>query len=591
MYLKEKIVKKIILALFVFLGVTFVGCSSPSEKIGTGGSVEVKDYSFSYDEKNLNIAGYAYIGVSGTISNNVAYEQEVKFANFVVETKCKKKSFEITPQEVIVKSNSFQKIEVDLKLSKTCYEPTFILRGEKISTTTLIDIEGKKQEPVMKVEKWSKTLNLQGIDKGNSTNYSNIKVNKNEMNLDSQESIILSFLDREDESKIIEAKDIQSVKLTIQNPTMLQFDNYSNPTTIVYYGDNNKIINLKSNNIAGDALIKVEATILDGKEVINIENMFSIKILSGEINTMSIILQKSESKMVGAFYENTYQIHLVDKNGNKANAGKKIYVGVVNGVKYNGIDGIINTLNQDTVFNTNTVFDINNINTDSDKLVIMANENRINPDYLGAWSIFNLFNNNSFSLKEPYNGVQTNNLNFIIGDERRYNMCSDSTAVAHVDMDNNIYEIDSNGKATMKLIYDPYLLGKTVYIYANTINKNGDETTKRVGVAIKEVLFGTGLKGDDSKGQNLEGFQDRKDGNITILATENRKISIPIYLKTDNHYAKDITIGAMASGDCNISESTSKIGCNGQADFEVTIIPRGKCNVNFTGIVYENNIK
>jgi len=515
-----------------------------------------------------------------------------------------------------IADNSQQKIDITVQLSEVCYEPIFILHGEKITKTTLkggVDTA----EPVIDKTSWSKTFSLQNIGEGTNVDYSNIKVTIDKMELNSRKYMTLKFVDRDDDRKDISDGNVKNVKLTIQNPTMLRFLDSNNPIILTYSGNSEKKILLQSNFKGGTALIQVEATI-NGKDI---KNMFAITILSGPINSMSIVLEKSEKK--DAFYHNTYKIHPVDEYGNRANKGEKIYVGVVNGLRqtsdsatsylYSDNNGRISINGSETVFHSN--LPLNEVDINLDKVVILANNNRMYPDYLGGWSIADKTTNSDLSngilyLNEDYTGknsIRSDKLKFIIGNERRYNMCLDSYSVADIDMDNNIYEIDKNGDATMKLTYDPYLLGNSVYIYANTMPKteeifdgNGTKITKRVGVAINDVLHGTGLTASPL----TESFtcNPPKDENNITVAGATKYATLVISLKSDTDFAKNVIIGVTASGDCYVTgrhkidgnlTNLSNTGCDGLAEFDI-VIPSSEnceCEIQYTGIYKDTGIK
>ena len=246
MYLRQKIVRNSILILSMVVGSVFLGCSSAEdEQISSGGTIETRDYSFAYDNENKNINGYLYIAPSGIVTENQSYDQEVKFTNFIVETKCKKTSFTVSPTEMTIADNSQQKIDVAIQLSEACYEPTFILHGEKIIKTILKGVD--TTEPVITKENWSKTFNLQNIGEGTNVDYSNIKVTVDKMELNSRKYMTLKFVDRDDDRKEISNSNVKNVKLTIQNPTMLRFLDSESATTLTYSGDSEKRILLQSN--------------------------------------------------------------------------------------------------------------------------------------------------------------------------------------------------------------------------------------------------------------------------------------------------------------------------------------------------------
>ena len=95
MNLRQKMFRNSIFILSILAGIGFVGCSSATTEVTDTGSVEFKDSSFSYDETNENISGYAYLRLTKTIVPNQQYNQEIRFTNFLVETVCDKKTFKL----------------------------------------------------------------------------------------------------------------------------------------------------------------------------------------------------------------------------------------------------------------------------------------------------------------------------------------------------------------------------------------------------------------------------------------------------------------------------------------------------------------
>ena len=582
--------------------------------IDTGVIKEI-DSSFAYDNDNLNISGYTYLGLTKKVKENSKYKQEIKFTNIIATTDCNKKSFTISPEKAIINNNDNVKINVDIVLNEICHEQTFTLSGEKVATTTYIGEDAP--EPVVKVDKWSKDFDLKNnTDIIINTDYSGVKLSIDKMNLNTNRYATLDFIDVGDTKKLLNNSDINNVKLTIQNPSMLEFLDTPNSVSLTYSGSSSKKIFLKSKFKAGVGFIKMEATVKNRKII----EMLKIVILSGPISSMSIVLEGSEKK--GAFYENTYQIHPVDEYGNKANSGEKIYIGVVNGVKkvnsgkylYSEKSGkITNETSNNTIFSPN-LGDLTGMDIERDKLVILADENRMYPDYLGGWSIADKTTNSNLSsgklyLDEQYSGrqlIKTDKLRFVIGNERRYNKCVESISVADVDMDNNIYEIDDYGNAVVKLKYDPYLLGNSVYLYANTIPSSEDKNSKRVGVAINELLFGTGIT-VTPKNQVFDGYpkeEEDKDDNKTNEddnKTIKKAVDIKNIPKTETgimtltvgtDLVKNTVVGVTASGEgCILKYIKPNTECNGIIKFTITTPAGGKCSVTYTGIAKDSDSK
>jgi hypothetical protein len=127
-----------------------------------------------------------------------------------------------------------------------------------------------------------------------------------------------------------------------------------------------------------------------------------------------------------------------------------------------------------------------------DNLVILPNALKNDPTYLGAWSIDHVVDANVISLVDDYTGNTDMNIGdingttFVIGDEDRYNPCSKTLANAAFYFPEGAEVKD--GVVYAELRYQPYLFGKTVFVYANAVIDG-----ERIGIAREMHLMGEGL--------------------------------------------------------------------------------------------------
>ena len=353
----------------------------------------------------------------------------------------------------------------------------------------------------------------------NATNYE-ISLNAgNSFEVDNKNSLIVDIVESDNNSIKIDPKNIFSVSLTSLNH-LLSFSKDNDHNYSATYKDNYHI-DVYTGKIAGLDILDINASIFDGEKNTTISKKVPVTISSGPAHSISIIYLNSAYDDTKGLYEDSYTIHAVDKFGNPAKEGTRIYAGVVNGLDKNGsndtyiygdANGIIYNdfdLNE-TDFNVSTTFVLDNVQ-DSDTLVVLANEDRVDSRYLGGWSIKEI-NNNQLILQSIYSGNQTDKLTFVIGNEKRYNKYDYSIALADIDSIDKTYTIDENGTATLKLRYGPYMVGKNVFIYANS------QSDQRVGIAIQRLLSGTGIK---STTYTCSGGDSGKTCDVKLTITMN----------------------------------------------------------------------
>ena len=580
MYLRVVIYFMVIATLF--------GCYSPSTTstpppIEKSTEVKVKDYLFLYDVNRTKISGYFNIALIDPL-DNTTMPQGLELTNFVLDTQCIESSYILSPETFQLMDNIYsKKVDLNISLIEPCNQLNFTLTADKI-------IRSKENDKLTtEIEKWSKVFKIYSPKK----EYKNIKIDIPTLSVDSRGDIKISFINSQN-------NDIESVKLTISDPQKLKF--IENPDTNIYEytQESNKTISIKSTLKSGETDIKLEALFLkDEKETI-VEKLFKVIIFSAPINTISIVQDTNQShKKVGAFFENSYQIHAIDKYGNIVNQVEEIFIGVINGVRKgeNGTyliaqnGGKLITENNTTKFiYDNNNLDFGNIDISDDKLLILAKNDRMDLSYLGSWSISpetndTQLNNNTLYLTQNYTNqkeIPKDNLKFIIGSNKRYNQRTESLSIVNIKKDDTIYRVNEdgisifNGIGTFKLQYDPDLLGRSVFIYANIITKDN----KRVGISINELLGG-GIK---------DGFIKSTPLAITNEKNATTTLTKDIFLHTEDNLSirNAIVSASPTTGTCEINgtydTTSSKTNADGNAQFQVTLEPLGSCTIEITHI-------
>ncbi len=272
---------------------------------------------------------------------------------------------------------------------------------------------------------------------------------------------------------------------------------------------------LKVGNLSGTTNLIFQATIqLDANQT---SSVFTVKV--------PLVIEKNKSSSmaivpIGSRYENglfvdKFLIHVVDSYGNKAEDGTQISTGVINNPKLysksvqqttnlndeNTIFDIIHNNNK-AYFNTykatidqtnkqvilpNGSIDINkDIITASDTFIALANKEQHKAQNLGGWDIKSIDSDHTISLISLDGDINVSDINYVIGDEARYDECSDTMMNAAA----STFETTDvkDGIAYAELRYVPAMVGKSVFIYANSKLNN-----KRIGISRKVTLKGLGL--------------------------------------------------------------------------------------------------
>lgn len=359
----------------------------------------------------------------------------------------------------------------------------------------------------------------------------------------------------------------------------------------------------KTKDLEGTANITISVRL---KTNVNAKNSVSevsvpISIKESSISNMSII-------PIGSRYENglfidKFLIHAVDNHGNKAADGTKFTTGTINHVKlysnaYNGYrrnyvditdpnspDPFVNNdqvlpkdenervitssytksdTNQQGYFQDIVILEkndkasINRTNsllhlsaTDArvvdtgDTLILLANKDENKAENMGAWSIGNILSTNTLQVEDilPSNEA-ISGLSYVIGDKFRFDECSGTTMNTAISSLNSSEIAD--GIAYAELRYEPSMVGKNVFIYANS-KVDG----KHIGTSRKILLKGTGVKTQNVSCSNMDGVSPECSVDVRMIQNDSNKVMQESYISNPLILGNSAYKAALSRTDCN----------------------------------------
>jgi len=335
-------------------------------------------------------------------------------------------------------------------------------------------------------------------------------------------------------------------------------------------------IAIKMGDHSGTTEIRVTSTILlpNGNEA-NLTNSIPIVVIKNQ--TASIAMNSYGTHWASdlGLYVQQYVIHVVDKYGNKAKDGTYVSIGAINDPKLytmgrNTSGTPINTtasLTTDKQFTLETNdpdINLNKIDIE-DNVIILANRERNDPSYLGGWSIGTIDNSTKMTLFDDYTGnaklniSNIDHLSFVIGDEERFNECYSTIANGAFYFPNGTTVQDGIVKAEFR--YQPYLVGKTVFLYANAVVDG-----EKIGISRRVPLTGEGLKPVTASCKN--------ESNTTLPSCS---VRVVMALKGSDKLARWVQPGAVIKDNANFSNITvSNTECSGKSLVTFYNIPAGK---------------
>ena len=367
-------------------------------------------------------------------------------------------------------------------------------------------------------------------------------------------------------------------------------------------------IAIKSTNLSGQVPINFNA-VIDNTDI-NLTQSLPVVIEKNKSSSMAIV--PIGTTYADGLFTEKFVIHVVDSYGNKAQDGTRISTGVINNPKlysraYDGgkseINGLPEAVDDQTLprnryqsvskidYNPNTyqrtvsytlkndkgtlhkedgTFTLNTsgLSTTKDKisnldtLIVLANESEHKPYNLGGWDIKSVDSDSKLTLYDLDLGSAVSDVNYVIGDEYRYDRCNETIMNAAASTFTSTEVKD--GVAYAELRYVPAMVGKNVFIYANS-NLDGN----RIGISRKLLLAGTGLEESTFTCKN-----ESEDENSTTSCTERFQM-----IQSDSgKIARDVYIAQpVASGIANYTAATaSRTDCNGWTTVTIYGVPGKK---------------
>ena len=349
------------------------------------------------------------------------------------------------------------------------------------------------------------------------TNYSLQVSNPTDVKVGLNSSKLLSFGVYDANNNQIDNSSLKSITMTSLNPSLGTFEDTSgnSGTTITIKDKNNVTINIITNTKSGVVPIKVDAVFTDvnNKEQ-NLTKIFDVIILSGPPTAMSLSYAGTDSqikKNIAKMVER-WVLTVTDKYNNLVNTNPSISMGMLAGYAKSSVavnnsanylyylpsrgNGTLNALD-DTFTIPMEAFE--NVNEDNRRgneyLVTFGDGYTYNAS--GKWDI-NKDSNTTFTLIDNYEGDDTSNLGFAVGNNFRQNACAEAEeSVGNIYPDANNYILDATGNMILNVEYDYYLTGKDVVLWVNLVGaQNSIDKIVRIGEAKKVSLRGTGLESE-----------------------------------------------------------------------------------------------
>jgi hypothetical protein len=388
-------------------------------------------------------------------------------------------------------------------------------------------------------------------------------------------NIVVNIVENGNENVYIDNDNVLDVNISSTN-NLVFFDPDLTKTTYEYNASSSKTIEVYTSKYSGLDVLKISALVQDGDKKVVITQEVPITVESGPISSISISYVSSSYDADLGLYTDIYSVHAVDKYSNPAKPGSQIVVGAIVSNKENGSYGKISYDGTETLFNDETGKTFDNVEA-QDSLAILSSDSRTDGSYLGGWIINSISaDKKTLDLVGDYNGSAVDLLKYVIGNEKRADECTGGVAVADFDHEDKTYQIGDDGTTLLKLRYDRYLIGKTITIYANSYQD------KRVGIAMKRILYGNGVNADTKTCDATEATS-----NVTC------DLKITLSLPDGNGFTMQNTrIGGFdiecQNGGYKINSETLTTDCNGMVEISITVDAGASCSVTWDkSIVYE----
>jgi len=307
---------------------------------------------------------------------------------------------------------------------------------------------------------------------------------------------------------------VKNLRFEIDKKYAEFFDDHGNHGNVIEFGKGSAgapavgDIAIKTNSFSGQARVNIIADI-DGSQI-KLTKTLPITIEKNKSSSMAIVPYTTSYK--DGLYTTKFVIHVVDSYGNKAKDGTKIQTGVINNPKlysraYDVVTDLKGNLQRSNHTFTTNVKIPSSVDS-QDTLIILANKEQNRPENLGGWDISGV-GEKSLTLYDLEGSNDAKNVSFVIGNEYRYDECQHTimNAAASTFTSSDV----KDGLAFAELRYTPAMVGKNIFIYANS-KIDG----KRIGISRKVLFTGTGIEEGSFSCKN----EYDKDSNQTVSCSQ-----------------------------------------------------------------------
>ncbi len=320
------------------------------------------------------------------------------------------------------------------------------------------------------------------------------------LSIEQNSTIVVSIHEKGNKDNIIEDENVKNVTLSVKDYySMINFPDDS--IRYSYSVDANKEVDVETKRVSGVAIIEAEATVFNGKRDIKIQTAIPVTIMSGAISSISLnyISTKADAD-TGLFYD-YYNVHAVDKYANPVNNGGHFHPTLICGGNENNATapatiipanadtnssfGEIRKGPEYTIFQDTQNRPFDKVDASRDRLIVLPTADASNKNYIGGWTISNVFGDYELGLEEDYYGKDAKGLRYIVGDEDRLLMGEVHVASVTDANDGQDYTIDGNGVAKIKVAYDPALVSHTYTLAVTAYGENARSAT-----ALKDSFRG-----------------------------------------------------------------------------------------------------
>ena len=331
------------------------------------------------------------------------------------------------------------------------------------------------------------------------------------MELNSTKQITFSLKDAD--GVAVADSNITSIIIKSLNPTLATLKNSDGNESrdSLSSTKNNVNINVDSGTVSGVVPLEVNVNFHDiNNQDKNVTKVFNIVILSGPPSAVSLSYVSTTQDSENAKFIETWALSVTDKYSNRVNTNPSVSMGMIAGYAIDATAPGNNPYNyiyyepsSGGTLETNNTFKVNSSifdNVDSQNDVLALFGNGYTYDASGKWEIAAGSYTDTLTLEDDYNGTQTANLGFAVGNNYRQDQCEQGTEwIGRVYPKNNNYKVDDSGNMLIQVDYDYYLAGKDVVLWANFVGyDHNNNKSVRIGEAKKITLRAQGIEPDRS---------------------------------------------------------------------------------------------